>query len=121
MAPKYMQECSASYIGEAERTPKACFAEHCRENSVSSEVSFMFTLTLLDTQLICHQCQITDTHMMCIDPLRPCAFWGYEAIYSSVLGANNVYFNEMCYCNEVLLRMLRLNEYILASISHLAH
>ena len=32
-----------------------------------------------------------------ISSLRPCAFWWYEAIYSSVLGANNVYFNKMCY------------------------
>ncbi len=32
-----------------------------------------------------------------ISSLRPCAFWGYEAIYSSVLGANNAYFNEMCH------------------------
>ena len=42
VAPKYTQECSASYIaciGEAEKTQKAHFAEYCRKSSVSSEVS----------------------------------------------------------------------------------
>ena len=48
-----------------------------------------------------------------ISSLRPCAFWGYEVIYSCVLGANNAYFNEMCYCNEEVLKILRLDEYIL--------
>ncbi len=61
-----------------------------------------------------------DFQFCCIDSLRPCAFWGYDSISSYVLGAINAYFNEMCYCNEALLRMLRLNEYILASISYLA-
>ena len=39
-----------------------------------------------------------------VDHLQSCAFWGYEAIgmYSFMLGANNVYFNVMCYCREVL-------------------